>query len=117
VHPGRVAGGNFSEAPRKRLVAAVCLCYVLRMADNVQSAMLEILKRIQSDVSGLRSDVSVLKADVSDVKARLEKVEDLAIKQRRDSAAILVMMRGTVGVFEERMNALDIEMVASKEGH
>ena len=93
------------------------------MSDNVQSAMLEILKRIQSDVSGLRSDVSVLKADVSvlksdvwDVKARLEKVEDLAKRQRRDSAALLVMMRGTVGVFNERMDALEIDMVALKEG-
>jgi glycine cleavage system pyridoxal-binding protein P len=94
------------------------------MADNVQSAMLEILKRIQSDVSGLRSDVSVLKTDVSglkidvaDVKTRLERVEDLVRKQRRDSAAILVMMRGTVGVFDERMNALEIDIVALKEGH
>jgi Tfp pilus assembly protein PilN len=85
------------------------------MSENVQSAMLEILKRIQSDVSGLKVDVSGLKADGADLRARLERVEDLVKKQRRDSAAILVMMRGVVGVFDERVTALEIDMVALKE--
>jgi predicted nucleic acid-binding Zn-ribbon protein len=93
------------------------------MSENAQSAMLEILKRIQSDVSGLRSDVSglrsdvsVLKSDIPKVTSRLERVEDLVKRQRRDSAALLVMMRGTVGVFNERMDTLEVEMAALKEG-
>jgi hypothetical protein len=80
------------------------------MSENVQSAMLEILKRIQSDVSDV-------KVRLEKVETRLEKVEDLAKRQRRDSAAMLVMMRGTVGVFSERMDAIEIDIVAMKEGH
>ena len=70
------------------------------MANNVQSAMLEILKRIQSDVSET-------KRDMSDVKQRLERVEGIVLTQRRDTAAMLVMMRGTVGVFDERMTKVE----------
>jgi hypothetical protein len=87
------------------------------MIENVQSAMLEILKRIQSDVVGSKSDMSGLKSDMTEVKSRLDRSEELAKKHRRDSAAMLVMMRGTVGVFSERMDALEIELVALKEGH
>ncbi|MGE3918858.1 MAG: hypothetical protein AB7F78_24490 [Hyphomicrobiaceae bacterium] len=75
--------------------------------------MLDILKRIQGDLAGLESDVSGLKTDVSglttdmaDVKSRLERVETALRKQSRDSAALLVMMRGTVGVFNERVGNL-----------
>jgi hypothetical protein len=63
------------------------------MSENVQSAMLEILKTIQADVSGL--------------KARMDKLETLARKQGRDSAAMLVMMRGTVGIYDERMKVIE----------
>jgi hypothetical protein len=71
------------------------------MTDNtVQSAMLEILKRIQADVSGLKSEVS-------DLRASHARMEDMIKKHRRDSAAMLVMMRGTVGVFDERMSDLE----------
>lgn len=83
--------------------------------------MFEILKRIQSDVaevkadvSGLRTDVSGLRADVSDLKAngsdlqsRMERVENLVRKQIRDNAGMLVMMRATAGVFNERINDLE----------
>ena len=40
------------------LAAHKCLCYVLYMPSNVESAMLEILKRIQSDVASVKVDVS-----------------------------------------------------------
>jgi hypothetical protein len=63
------------------------------MSENVQSAMLEILKTIQADVSGL--------------KTRMDKLETLARKQGRDSAAMLVMMRGTVGIYDERMKVIE----------
>lgn len=77
------------------------------MPENIQSAMFEILKRIQSDISELKSDVSTLKADMSDLKTRVERMEKLVKRQGRDSAAMLVMFRGTVGVYDERMK--DIE--------
>jgi hypothetical protein len=69
-------------------------------ADNVQSTMLEILKRLQSDVCSL-------KADMVDVKARLTRLETVVRKQGRDSAARLVMMRGAVGVYEERLKIIE----------
>jgi septal ring factor EnvC (AmiA/AmiB activator) len=94
------------------------------MPDNVQSAMLEILKRIQSDVSDIKvrlekveGRLEKVEGRLEKVEGRLEKVEDLAKQQRRDSAAMLVMMRGTVGVFNERMDALEIDMVALKENN
>ena len=74
------------------------------MAENVQSAMLEILKRIQSDMA--------------DVKNRLERIEDVVGKQRRDGAAMLVMMRATVGAFDERMLRVeeDIRLIKDAMG-
>ena len=76
--------------------------------------MLEILKRIQTDVSGFKADVSGLKTDMSDVKNRLggiegrmDKLGALVRKQGRDSAAMLVMMRGTVGIYDERMKVIE----------
>ena len=84
------------------------------MTDNVQSLMLDILKQIQADISVLKADVAVLKVDVADIKvrverleARVERLEEHAKRQRRDSASMLVMMRGVVGVFDERLR--DVE--------
>lgn len=92
------------------------------MPENVQSAMLEILKRIQADLSVVKSDVAGLKTDMADVKGRLsgvegrlERLETAARKQGRDNAALLVMMRGTVGLFDERVSTLEEEVRLLKE--
>ena len=69
--------------------------------------MFEILKRIQLDVSEVKTDMSGLKTEVAELKGRVGSLETLVRKQGRDSAAMLVMMRGTVGVFDERLK--DIE--------
>lgn len=83
-------------------------------AEDVQSVMLEILKRIQADVAGvkadvaqLKADVAELKADVADLKSRVTRLEDVVRKQGRDSAAMLVMMRSTVGTYEERLLTIE----------
>jgi hypothetical protein len=80
------------------------------MIDNVQSAMLEILKKIQADLSEVKSDVS-------DVKMRLDKLESLVRKQGRDSAAMLVMMRGTVGIYDERLKVIeeDVRLIMERD--
>jgi hypothetical protein len=62
-------------------------------SDNVQTATLEILKKIQSDISG--------------IKDRLDRIEDINRKQRRDSAGMLVMMRATAGDFDERVSEVE----------
>jgi hypothetical protein len=72
----------------------------MKEPDNVQSAMLEILKRIQADVSDV-------KCDVIGLTGRMDKLEALVRKQGRDSAAMLVMMRGTVGIYDERMKVIE----------
>jgi hypothetical protein len=79
----------------------------MKEPDNVQSAMLEILKRIQADVSAVKADVSDVKADGIGLKVRMDKLEALVRKQGRDSAAMLVMMRGTVGIYDERMKVIE----------
>jgi N-acyl-D-aspartate/D-glutamate deacylase len=71
--------------------------------------MLEILKNIQADVSGL-------KTDMSDVKGRLTRVEQVVRKQGRDSAAMLGMMRGTVGIYDERMKVIEEDVRLPMEG-
>ncbi len=79
--------------------------------------MLEILKRIQADVSELKADVSELKvdfaelkADMAEVKGRLDRLEAVVRKQGRDSAAMLVMMRATVGIYDERLKDIEEDL-------
>lgn len=78
------------------------------MSENVQSAMLEILKRIQSDVSDV-------KQRLERVEQRLERVEGIVLTQRRDSAAMLVMMRATVGVYDQRLTHAEEDIRLVKE--
>jgi archaellum component FlaC len=85
------------------------------MPNNIQSAMLEILKKIQSDVSEIKSRLSGTDGRLDSMDTRLERLEAIVKKQRRDSAAMLVMMRGTVGVFEERMNDIEEDIRLIKE--
>ena len=87
------------------------------MADNVQSIMLVTLKQIQADVSLLKADVSVLKTDVADIKVRAERLVEQGKKHRRDSAAILVMMRGVVGEFDGRLRDAenDVRVLMERE--
>jgi hypothetical protein len=68
------------------------------MSDNVQTATLEILKKIQADISG--------------IKDRLGRIEDINRKQRRDSAGMLVMMRATAGDFDERVSEVEARVEA-----
>lgn len=95
------------------------------MSENVQSVMLEILKRIQADVSDVKGRLERLEVSHQRLEAsheRLEashqRLEASHKKLRRDSAATLVMMRGTAGVFDERMTALeeDVRLLKEVEG-
>ena len=67
--------------------------------------------------SSLKTDASGLKTDMMDVKGRLDKLEALVRKQGRDSAAMLVMMRGTVGIYDERMKVIeeDVRLIMERE--
>jgi uncharacterized protein YicC (UPF0701 family) len=74
------------------------------MADTLTDAVPQILIKIQDSISTLRSDLT----------GRLERIETLVRKQRREGAAMLVMMRATVSDFDERVSDVE-ERVAALE--
>lgn len=73
------------------------------MSENVQTAMFEILKAIQAELSDHRKLFR-------GIDERLERIEALHRKDRRNSAAMLVMMRATAGDFEERVTEVEQRM-------
>ena len=79
------------------------------MADNVENAVFEILKKIQGDVTLGRSEMKQFKQDT---ETRFERLETLVRKQRRDGAAMLVMMRAAAGDFEERLAVVEQQIAA-----
>ena len=72
------------------------------MSDKVQDATLKILMKIQEDTVAFRKSV----------EDRLERIEEIGRKQRRDSAGMLVMMRATAGDFDERVRDVENRMEA-----
>jgi phage-related minor tail protein len=72
------------------------------MADTLTDAVPQILIKIQDSISTLRSDLT----------GRLERIETLVRKQRREGAAMLVMMRATVSDFDERVSDVEERLAA-----
>jgi polyhydroxyalkanoate synthesis regulator phasin len=70
------------------------------MSDNTHNLTLDVLKQIQSGFAEMRD--------------RLDRIEEINRKQRRDSAGMLVMMRATAGDFDERVSEVE-ERVAALE--
>ena len=77
--------------------------------------MLEILKRIQTDVADIKGRVERFEGSVERLDGNFQRLEGMAKKQRRDSAAMLVMIRGTAGVFDERMSELELDIQLIKD--
>lgn len=75
------------------------------MTGNVKDAALQILTKIEDDVAAFRRSV----------EERLDRVEDINRKQRRDSAGMLVRMRASAGDFDERVSEVE-ERLAVLEG-
>lgn len=91
------------------------------MSDNVQSAMFEILKAVQASTARLEQSVGRLDQRVIELDRRVAELEsgqtelkDLARRQRRDVAGIMVMMKGVAGDFDERVSALERKMAADE---
>ncbi|MDO9335833.1 MAG: hypothetical protein Q7T61_05485 [Caulobacter sp.] len=53
---------------------------------------------------------------IVDLRERLERVEDIARKHRRDSAGMLVMMRATAGDFDQRVREVEDRVSAMEAG-
>ncbi|WP_324131834.1 hypothetical protein [Bosea sp. (in: a-proteobacteria)] len=74
------------------------------MSENVQTAMFEILKRIQAELSSFRAEVN---AGFEASEKRFDEIGDLVRKQRRDTAGLLVMAKATTGQFAEDLAAVE----------
>ena len=72
------------------------------MSENVETAMFEILKKIQGDLAAFRTEA----------KDRFQRIEDGLRKQRRDNAAMLIMARAVVGDFDERVTKVEDRVTA-----
>jgi len=81
------------------------------MADSVENAVFDILKKIQADISAVRTDIGAFKAEN---RAEHERMEGMMRRQRRDAAGMLVMTRAIVGEFEERVTDLEQRSPSSK---
>jgi hypothetical protein len=79
------------------------------MNNNLETAMFEILKKIQGDLAAFRSETETRFQRVDD---RFQRVEDVMRKQRRDNAAMLVMARAVVGDFDERVTKVEDRVTA-----
>jgi len=66
--------------------------------------MFEVLKSVQASIADLRAEMEDTRTEMRTGHAELK---DLARKQRRDMAGILVLMKGAAGVFEERVTSLE----------
>lgn len=82
------------------------------MSENVDDAVPRILMKIQDDIAAFRRDVTDFRRDVT---GRLDRIETVQKQERRNSAAMLVMMRGTAAVYEERLTQIEIDRIVKLE--
>ena len=81
--------------------------------DNVNDAVPQILMGIQKSIAELRGEVAEFRGSV---ESRLDRLEAVSRKQRRDSAGMLVIMRATAGDFEERVSEVERRVEALEAG-
>ncbi|WP_375414455.1 hypothetical protein [uncultured Bradyrhizobium sp.] len=79
------------------------------MTDTLADAVPQILSKIQDSISTLRSEVGQFRTSV---EGRLDRLEQLNRKYRRDAAAMMVIMRSTAGNFDERVSAVEERLAA-----
>jgi hypothetical protein len=88
------------------------------MAEEPTDAVPQLLIRIQDSISTLRSELGTLRSEVGQFKreneTQHEEIRSLIRKQQRGAAAMMVIMRATVGDFDERVNEV-VERVAALE--
>ena len=82
------------------------------MSEDIKDVVPQILMKIQEDIAAFRKDVG---SRFDRMEERLDRVESVQKQERRNSAAMLVMMRGVVGVYEERMTAIEADRLVRLE--
>lgn len=85
------------------------------MSDNVQSAMFEILKSVQTSIARLERSVTELERGQVELQRGQVELKDFILKQRRDVAGILVMMKSVAGDFDQRVSAAERRLDAIEE--
>jgi hypothetical protein len=73
------------------------------MSDKVHLLTLDVLKQLQGGFAEMRD--------------RLDRIEEINRKQRRDSAGMLVMMRATAGDFDERVSEIEERVAVLEAKH
>jgi hypothetical protein len=73
----------------------------------------EILKQLRADIADFRRSVD---ARFDSMDERFRRNEDMIAKQRRDTAALLVMMKSVVGAFEERITSVESRLTVLETG-
>jgi hypothetical protein len=81
------------------------------MVETPTDAVPQILIKIQDSISALRAEVGEFKCDND---AQHQRMEGLIRKHRRDSAALMIIMRATISDFDERVSEV-VERVAALE--
>jgi hypothetical protein len=61
-----------------------------RMGEQTDNVVLEILRRIQSDVGEVKSDVRDIKGQLIDIRTQLVTMQSDALRQERTVAALQV---------------------------
>jgi hypothetical protein len=79
------------------------------MPDGPINITTDILIAIREDISSFRTSVE---GRLDRVEGRLEQLEQSSRKHQRDAAATLVIMRATVGHFNERAGAVEGRVTA-----
>jgi chromosome segregation ATPase len=78
------------------------------MADAPTGAVPQILIKIQDSISTLRSELGTVRSEIgtlrSDLTPRLDRIETIVRKQRRDAAGMLVLMRAAASDFDDRIS-------------
>jgi hypothetical protein len=82
------------------------------MTDGAQPLIFDILVKIQTELGSLRAELGSLRGDVM---PRLERVEDLLLKQRRSMAGMLVSMTAVTGEFDGRVGRLERRVTVLEE--
>jgi hypothetical protein len=79
------------------------------MVESPTEPVSQILTEIQESMRALRSEVGTLRSELT---PRLDRIENVVRKQRRDAAAMMVIMQATVGDFDERVSEIEEQIAA-----
>lgn len=77
------------------------------MSENVQTAMYEILKKIQAQLTEHDKRFDAVDKRFDAVEKRFDEMGELVRKQRRDTAGLLVMAKSITGNFAEELAAIE----------